>query len=666
MSLDGKETSEAIQNPFESVAVFDQSHPESSTVNSSADVNKQQNSKQELTNDNLSPASNETDELVTSKMVKNAGIKTLFPEDVEELGSSTGENHADVSDSNIGDTNKNKSPLKSNDKDQDALPGNQDKFAERSKEPIESIALDPPSISNLDVDQGAKVGNSSNSSAESGNTNSTTNHSANKASDTSDSDHVIHTVVDSPLTEHEGSNTFVSYRIQVKTDSELFPKKTFQVRRRYSDFYFLYQCLVNDFPTLLVPPLPDKKRMEYIKGGRFSEEFTSKRAVSLSIFLHRVCSHPIMKTSDVLRVFLADTVHWNAYRANLKVSAVGSLDTSNSASQNFETVTEFIMNSFKKPTLENVNKKEFIEIENRITHLQQNLRQINSIYSRVLERQNSISEDMVKFGSEFGKLARVLGNDIDGTHQKVEDMDQETRQCDIQLKRFASSLTKTSEDLQNLNRGIDNRYITSLVDLEHYIMELKKLIKVKNDKAIDYEMLAHYLEKAKAEKQNLVNGGSLTSTTEGTITFLTKKFESLAGISGSRAGNMTNERIQKLDKRIEMLEREKVNAEKVYKRYEEDILTESEFFTKMKNEEVASSLSDLEKLYLQFYTNAQRSMKELDEDFAKDGKDLFPDKLSADGEFFSKNQVAQNEERISADIQKIKNLGDSEEHESND
>ena len=144
MSLDGKEISETIQNPFESVAVFDQSHSESPTVNSSADVNKQQNSKQELTNDNLSPASNETDELVTSKMVKNAGIKTLFPEDVDETGSSTGENHADVSDSNIGDTNKNESPVKSNDKGQNALPGNQDKVAERSKEPIESIALDPP------------------------------------------------------------------------------------------------------------------------------------------------------------------------------------------------------------------------------------------------------------------------------------------------------------------------------------------------------------------------------------------------------------------------------------------------------------------------------------------------------------------------------------------
>jgi len=634
------------QGPFENISVFSQTH---SDVH---DEDKQQTDKSVFTNDE-DTALGETDELVTSKMLENAGVGAFISEDVDNSGDNTSGDHV-LSNGTGHSDNTQKSAGNSENSHNWQAEGS----VQQAKPPIESIALDPPSIANLQADQKTNTGTDHEGASAEG-TDQAANSAVAYSSDTTGPDPQIKTVVDSPLTEHEGTNSFVSYRIQVSTDIKWFTKKTFQVRRRYSDFFFLYQCLVSDFPTLLVPPLPDKKRMEYIKGGRFSEEFTSKRAVSLSIFLHRVCSHPIMKKSDVLRVFLADTVHWNAYRANLKVSAVGSLDASNSASQNFETVTEFIMNSFAKPTLDNVNKKEFVEIENRITHLQQNLSQINRIYSKVLERQNSISEDMVKFGSEFGKLARVLGNDIDGSHQKAEDMDQETRQCDFQLKKFAASLTKTSQYMQNLNQGIDNRYITSLVDLEHYITQLKKLIKVKNDKAIDYEMLSQYLDKAKAEKQNLINGGSLTSTTEGTITFLTKKLESLTGISGARAGNVTNERIEKLDKRIDLLEKEKANAEKVYKRYEKDILSESEFFTKMKNEEVSSALADLEKLYLKFYTNAQNSMEGLDNATTNNGKQLFPDKLSEDGEFFSKSKAAQNEERISSDVQNMKHLGDS-------
>lgn len=48
-------------------------------------------------------------------------------------------------------------------------------------------------------------------------------------------------------------------------------------RRRFQDFVFLRDHLAKDFPACVVPPLPDKHRLEYLTGDRFSDEFLERR-----------------------------------------------------------------------------------------------------------------------------------------------------------------------------------------------------------------------------------------------------------------------------------------------------------------------------------------------------------------------------------------------------
>lgn len=65
------------------------------------------------------------------------------------------------------------------------------------------------------------------------------------------------------------SKPFISYLVTTTTDNpsilkltkEKKPKQgeeylTFSVRRRYGDFRYLYESLSNDFPTVMIPPLP--------------------------------------------------------------------------------------------------------------------------------------------------------------------------------------------------------------------------------------------------------------------------------------------------------------------------------------------------------------------------------------------------------------------------
>lgn len=71
------------------------------------------------------------------------------------------------------------------------------------------------------------------------------------------------------------SDMFVSYLVT----ATLYNQTTPSSRRRFQDFVFLRDALVKDFPACVVPPLPEKHRMEYVVGDRFSQEFIERRRI---------------------------------------------------------------------------------------------------------------------------------------------------------------------------------------------------------------------------------------------------------------------------------------------------------------------------------------------------------------------------------------------------
>ncbi|KAF9297965.1 hypothetical protein BGZ88_008431 [Linnemannia elongata] len=72
------------------------------------------------------------------------------------------------------------------------------------------------------------------------------------------------------------------------------------VERRYSQFEWLYERLVNKFGAIILPPLPEKQY-----AGRFSEEFIERRRRALEKFLNRLVRHPVLRYSDLLTHFLS-------------------------------------------------------------------------------------------------------------------------------------------------------------------------------------------------------------------------------------------------------------------------------------------------------------------------------------------------------------------------
>ena len=88
------------------------------------------------------------------------------------------------------------------------------------------------------------------------------------------------------------SKSYISYGVSI-------PSLNIMVRKRYSDFEWLYQKLGDYFINCVIPPLCKKNYME-----QFHEDFISKRARALEKFINGIALHPILKNSFIFYYFM--------------------------------------------------------------------------------------------------------------------------------------------------------------------------------------------------------------------------------------------------------------------------------------------------------------------------------------------------------------------------
>ncbi|KAI2664514.1 Sorting nexin-18 [Labeo rohita] len=100
--------------------------------------------------------------------------------------------------------------------------------------------------------------------------------------------------IDDPTkqTKFKGMKSYISYKLTpTHTQS--------QVNRRYKHFDWLYARLVEKFPVISVPHIPEKQAT-----GRFEEDFISKRRRGLIWWMNHMTTHPVLARCDVFQHFL--------------------------------------------------------------------------------------------------------------------------------------------------------------------------------------------------------------------------------------------------------------------------------------------------------------------------------------------------------------------------
>ncbi|OJA14986.1 hypothetical protein AZE42_04321 [Rhizopogon vesiculosus] len=94
----------------------------------------------------------------------------------------------------------------------------------------------------------------------------------------------------------QGQQGFILNRYTVY---EITTERGAPVHRRYSEFVFLWDCLVRRYPFRLLPALPPKRVQP-------DASFIEQRRKGLARFLNAVTNHPVIKEDGVLATFLSE------------------------------------------------------------------------------------------------------------------------------------------------------------------------------------------------------------------------------------------------------------------------------------------------------------------------------------------------------------------------
>jgi sorting nexin-4 len=320
--------------------------------------------------------------------------------------------------------------------------------------------------------------------------------------------------------------------------------------------------------------------MAYVRGDRFSTEFTQRRAWSLHRFIKRLTLHPVLRRATILILFL-ETTDWNA---QMRLRPSRSSTVSESTSPNapagfFDNMADTMLNAFSK-----VHKpdKRFIEVTERASKLDEDLTHVEKIIARVARREADLEQDYTDLATNMRKLVPL------------------EPAIEAPLQTFAGCVEETSRGLKKLKDHTDQNYLGSLRDMEAYIVSVKSLLRIREQKQLDFEGLTEYLQKATAEYDHLASSNPYSSPTSNLnpATFIRNKMEDMRGVDHETA---KQERKRKLQLKIQELNREVDSAKVTSEMFDEQVVREVTDFERIKGLEFRDSLGALASHNVDFY-----------------------------------------------------------------
>ncbi|KAF2836288.1 Phox-like protein [Patellaria atrata CBS 101060] len=405
--------------------------------------------------------------------------------------------------------------------------------------------------------------------------------------------------VDSPMKENEGTkDAYISYLVTTETDFKTFARPKTSVRRRFTDFVFLYKTLTREYPAVAVPPLPDKYSMDsYVRGQRFDTDFTQRRAHSLHRFLKRLTLHPVLRRAALLLVFL-ESSDWNmtmksrAHRVSSLSESPGATGTSGGV---LDTLTDTFLNAFSK-----VHKpdKRFLEVRDRANKLIDDLLLVEKVVARVSRRQSDLESDLSDLSVQFQKLV-TLEPAIESS-----------------LTAFAASVDSTAHGYRCLRDATDQDYLTSLKDMGAYTTSFGTLLKTREQKQLDFEALTDYLARAASDRDSLASSHGAGLGASG---FLRQKIEDVRGVDHEQS---RRDRVRKLELQIERLTAEVESAKKTSEAFDEQVVKEFSDFERIKAAELRSTKSKLAEEHKKFFENVVEIWEGYLRDMGRDGVDI--------------------------------------------
>ncbi|XP_046670781.1 sorting nexin-30-like [Homalodisca vitripennis] len=287
--------------------------------------------------------------------------------------------------------------------------------------------------------------------------------------------------VDNPQKHLDSLETYITFRVTTRTSREEFSESEYVVRRRYNDFVWIRQKLIDVFPTHVVPPLPAKHSL-LGQLDRYSREFVMCRMAMLHRFLNRIVSHPILSSHPTVHLFLtAKPAEFLMHRRN-SGSLIGRMTGSLQQIANsyacqktepeFETVKDYVETlSEKLSTLEKIGERIHKERRDHVTEL-------NNFYP------------ILTSWAGIEPVLRPLLLDIGVAEETIASAQQKHLISSYQIN-FSQPLKEYLLYLESINEALERRDAIQ----------------------IEYELAVEELNKLKTEKDQLINSDPADTTT---------------------------------------------------------------------------------------------------------------------------------------------------------
>ena len=260
----------------------------------------------------------------------------------------------------------------------------------------------------------------------------------------------------------------------------------------------------------------------------------------------------------------------------------------------FDNFADTFVNAFSK-----VHKpdKRFIEVREKADKLDEDLGHVEKIVARVARRESDLESDYADLATQFQKLVN-LEPGVEGP-----------------LHAFASIVETTSKGIKELKEHTDQDYLVSLRDMEAYIVAVKSLLKLREQKQLDFEGLTEYRIKAANDRDTLASSHG-TSGLGGPSGFIRSKIEDVRGVDHeqSRRG-----RVRKLELQIDRLTQEVEEAKRTTEMFDEEVVREVADFERIKAVEFRDTLGGLADAHINFYRGTIDTWERYILDMEKEG-----------------------------------------------
>ncbi|KAI8372000.1 hypothetical protein EDC96DRAFT_439166, partial [Choanephora cucurbitarum] len=255
--------------------------------------------------------------------------------------------------------------------------------------------------------------------------------------------------VDDPQKSSDGS--YITYRVFTMTALEIYAVDNRPVRRRFRDFLWLHNALTIEFPACVVPPLPEKHRMNYIQGNRFDPMFIEHRRLALQWFMDRIARHPLFQASQYTRVFLEST--------------------------------DFPTARVKKPD------QKFVDMRETVDKFEDNLNIVERLYGRMGKKQLELVQNYAHFAASIRGLSGL-----------------ETT-IDQPLRQFAEATESYVDAYREMRKQEDLMFLNDVHELLNYCQATKAQLTERDQKQVQFEDVSTALQSIVLERERVLYPG---------------------------------------------------------------------------------------------------------------------------------------------------------------